>query len=118
MAVVKLGILFIIIVTIIIAAIIKFYDTEEYARKSRTDEYKEREEKVRRITKKTVIIIGIAVLMLVISIIMAINSKKIADALLEAILDSCAKSCEESLCGPGRHEYSCAALFTAAGGLI
>jgi Na+/H+ antiporter NhaC len=113
MAIVKLGILLIIIITIIMIAVIKLYDTDEYARKTQTDEYKEREEKVRRITKKTVIIIGIAVLMLVISIIMAINSKKIADALLEAILDSCAKSCEESLCGPGHHEYSCAALFTA-----
>ncbi|WP_303800018.1 hypothetical protein [Ruminococcus flavefaciens] len=113
MAIVKLGILFIIIIIIIMIAVIKLYDIDEYARKNQTDEYKEREEKVRRITKKTVIIIGMAVLMLVISIIMAINSKKIADALLEVILDSCAKSCEESLCGPGYHEYSCAALFTA-----
>lgn len=76
MAIVKLGILLIIIIIIIMIAVIKLYDTDEYARKNQTDEYKEREEKVRRITKKTVIIIGIAVLMLVISIIMAINSKK------------------------------------------
>ena len=45
MAIVKLGILLIIIITIIMIAVIKLYDTDEYARKTQTDEYKKREDK-------------------------------------------------------------------------
>lgn len=131
MAIVKLGILLIIIITIIMIAVIKLYDIDEYARKTQTDEYKKREEKVRAVIKKTFIVLGMVVLIVAVSVINLLASIKekeaekaretssniwgiwIFESCGDSCSDSCGDACEESLCGPGHHEYSCAALFTA-----
>ena len=108
---VTLEIFLIIIVTIIVIAVIKIYDSEGYDKKSRTDEYRKREETMENITdnvkgsaKTIFIILGLTVLGLVFSVIAVKVIPKIGDALVEGILQSLFESCM----GPGQHECSCA----------